>query len=227
MLADGRAISWLTSRSLPTPKARVGDSATVARAPAQKVLLAKTGPEEDAGGTVTVNRRNLRTIHGHASWTLLIMDGLSRSRGKNNRFVGEKGMKIMLIANDYSAFDSMAKRLEQEDGVRLAFASSGAVALELMREKGKKAVDLVILGGHLSDMPGIRFVRQLVRINPLVYTAVIGSLPDKDFHEATEGLGVLLQLPRDPKEQHAETLLVSLRKITALMQTEAGGAGNQ
>jgi CheY-like chemotaxis protein len=127
-------------------------------------------------------------------------------------------MNILLIGNDRSAFDALAKRLGQEDGVRLVFAGSGATVLELMREKGRKAVDLVILGGHLSDMAGIRFVRQLVRINPLVQAAVIGSLPDKDFHEATEGLGVLLQLPRYPKEQHAETLLASLKKIAALMQ---------
>jgi CheY-like chemotaxis protein len=135
-------------------------------------------------------------------------------------------MKILLIGNEWSVFDGMARRLEQEDDFRLVYVGSGAAGLEQLRENGKKAVHLVIVGGHLSDMAGIRFIRQLVRINPLVNTAVVGSMPDKVFHEETEGLGVLMQLPPYPGEQDAEKLLAMLKKITGMMQPEddAGAA---
>jgi CheY-like chemotaxis protein len=136
-------------------------------------------------------------------------------------------MRILLIGNEWSVFDDMARRLEQEDDVRLLFVGSGAAGLEQLREKGKKAVDLVIVGGHLSDMAGIRYIRQMVRINPLANTALVGSLPHETFQEATEGLGVLMQLPPHPGEQDAEKLLEILRKITGMIQPEDTGAEKQ
>ena len=54
-----------------------------------------------------------------------------------------------------------------------------------------KNTDLVIVDEQLDDMSGIEFVGRLVQVNPLVNTAIVGSLSDEDFHEATEGLGVL------------------------------------
>jgi two-component SAPR family response regulator len=137
-------------------------------------------------------------------------------------------MKIMLIGNDLSAFDSLAKRLGQEEEVsQVYYVENGAAGLEFVRKNGDKGVDLVIVGRRLADMGGIQFIRELVRINPQVYTVLVGSLPDKIFHEATEGLGVLLQLPPHPKGQDAEKLLSAFRKITILTQPEAVGAENQ
>ena len=129
-------------------------------------------------------------------------------------------MRILCIGNDWSSFDTLVGRLGQEDGIHLVYVGSGTAALEYMQKKGKNEVDLVIVGGQLSDMDGIHFVRQLVRINPLVQTAVVGSLPEDAFHEAAEGLGVLLQLPPKPGVKDAEKLLAMLRKISGLMQPE-------
>ncbi|HBI14116.1 MAG TPA: response regulator [Desulfobulbaceae bacterium] len=136
-------------------------------------------------------------------------------------------MNILLIGNDPSSFATLANRLGQEDDVTLVYADSEAAGLERVRARGDNAVDLVIVGGPLTDMDKIRFVRQLVQINPLVNTVVIGSLPDEAFHEATEGLGVLLQLSPQPGEDDAENLLALLRKITVLMQPESTGAGSK
>ncbi|MDW7771487.1 MAG: response regulator [Desulfobulbaceae bacterium] len=133
-------------------------------------------------------------------------------------------MNILLIGNDSSTFAALAKRLRQEDHVHLVFSSNGAAGLEHIRQKTEKAIDLVVIDEHLPDMTGIEFVRHLVRIDPLVHTAVIGSLPDLAFHEATEGLGILLQLPPQPREQDAEMLLAVFGKITVLMQPDTAGA---
>jgi CheY-like chemotaxis protein len=87
----------------------------------------------------------------------------------------------------------------------------------LMLLKGKQ-IDLVIVDEHLGDMDGIAFVRLLVKAYPLVNTAIVSALTVEEFHEATEGLGVLMQLPLEPREKEAEALLAVLAKIGALLQ---------
>ena len=86
--------------------------------------------------------------------------------------------------------------------------------------KGKQ-IDLVIVDEQLDDMSGIAFVKQLVKINPLMNTAIVSALTDEEFHEATEGLGVLMQLPIAPREKDAEALLAILEKIGTLLQPVA------
>ncbi|MDD3619763.1 MAG: hypothetical protein RBR09_00065 [Desulfobulbaceae bacterium] len=133
-------------------------------------------------------------------------------------------MNILLIGNEWWLFDDLAQGLSKAGNTHLVYAGSASAGLEQLREKGKKAVDLVIVGGHLSDKAGIRFIHQIVRINPLVNTALVGSLPDDEFHDATEGLGVLMQLPPRPTEKDGEKLLELLGKITGLMEPTAVGA---
>ena len=84
-----------------------------------------------------------------------------------------------------------------EQAIELAPTATGAAGLALL--KGK-LMDLVIVDEQLDDMSGIEFVKQLVKVNPLVNTTIVSSLADEEFHEATEGLGVLMQLPPHPGE---------------------------
>ena len=100
----------------------------------------------------------------------------------------------------------------------MIWAATGAAGLSLL--KGKK-IDLVIVDEQLGDMSGIAFVEQLVKIYPLVNTAIVNVLTDEEFHEATEGLGVLMQLPAPPQGKDALALLAILEKIGVLMQPVA------
>ncbi|MDX9840002.1 MAG: response regulator [Desulfobulbus sp.] len=122
-------------------------------------------------------------------------------------------MIIAFVAKDFSRFSLLVDRLRREQGVELVPAATGAAGLAQL--KGK-AVDLVIVDEQLDDMSGIEFVEQLVKVNPLANTAIVGSLPDAEFHEATEGLGVLMQLPPHPQDRDAETLLAVVAKISGL-----------
>lgn len=106
-------------------------------------------------------------------------------------------------------------RLRRERHVELIPVVTGAAGLGQLRGK---PIDLVIVDEQLEDMSGIEFVRRLITVNPLANTAIVGALTEENFHEATEGMGVLMQLPRQPTEQDAETLLALLAKISGLMQ---------
>lgn len=124
-------------------------------------------------------------------------------------------MTIVFIAKDFSRFGPLVYRLRRERHVELIPVVTGAAGLGQLRGK---PIDLVIVDEQLEDMSGIEFVRRLITVNPLANTAIVGALTEEDFHEATEGMCVLMQLPRQPTEQDAETLLALLAKISGLMQ---------
>ncbi len=46
--------------------------------------------------------------------------------------------------------------------------------------------------------------------------AAISSLSSKDYHEESEGLGVLMQIPVNPGSEDGEKVLVYLNKILKL-----------
>ena len=123
-------------------------------------------------------------------------------------------MTIVFVAKDFSRFSVLVDRLRQEQDVALIPVATGAAGLEKLQGK---PLDLVIVDEQLDDMSGIDFVKKLVAINPLANTAIVGSQPDEVFHEDTEGLGVLMQLPPHPTKKDADQLLGIIAKIGSLL----------
>ena len=128
-------------------------------------------------------------------------------------------MTIVFVAKNFSRFSILVTRLRREQDVELIPVATGAAGLAQL--KGNP-LDLVIVDEQLDDMSSIEFVKQLVKVNPLANTAIVGSLADEVFHEVTEGLGVLMQLPAQPTEQDAEALLAVMAKISGLMPAASG-----
>ena len=127
-------------------------------------------------------------------------------------------MTIVFVAKDFSRFSVLVDRLKQEQDVELVPVATGAAGLAKLQ--GKR-IDLVIVDEQLNDMGGIDFVKQFVNVNPLANTAIVGALSDDAFHEETEGLGVLMQLPPQPGKADAEKLLAVLAKINGLLSPAA------
>jgi DNA-binding NarL/FixJ family response regulator len=73
--------------------------------------------------------------------------------------------------------------------------------------------DLVVADENLGDMTGLEFIKAIVAKRPMVNCAAVSSLTPADFHEASEGLGILMQLPIRPGPEHAEKLLEQLKNI--------------
>lgn len=127
-------------------------------------------------------------------------------------------MIVLFITKDIAQFSPFVAELRRQSEVELLSAETGTAGFSLL--KGKR-IDLAIVDEQLGDMAGIAFTKQLVKINPLINTAIVSALTDEEFHEATEGLGVLLQLPTEPGKKDAEALLAILKKIGALLQPVA------
>jgi len=112
----------------------------------------------------------------------------------------------------------------QYPGVEIFGPESGNRALDMI---STHAYDLIIVDEDPGDMTGIAFIKRLVSVNPFINTALVSSLSPDDFHEATEGLGVLMQLSRKPDDEQAAVLVGKLKKVLSLTGKLETGTGDQ
>ena len=122
-------------------------------------------------------------------------------------------IKILLVTSEKKPFTEFANVLIKKNDVKLTWASTGQEALAAVSEN---PVDLVIVDETIEDMTGIEFMKKLLPINPMINYAAVSPLAPEEFHEASEGLGVLVQLPVDPGELEAEDLLKRLKNLKNL-----------
>ena len=106
----------------------------------------------------------------------------------------------------------------EKDQVQTAWAGSGGNAIVKIAE-GR--FDLVVTDENLGDMTGLEFIEKVISIKPMVNCAAVSSLLPDDFHEASEGLGILSQLPAGPGQEQAEKLLGQLQTILNLAEQAA------
>ena len=75
---------------------------------------------------------------------------------------------------------------------------------------------LALIDTELPDMSALDLARQLVSTNAMVNIALVSDAPQEHFHEATEGLGILAQLPSEPAKAPIERLVSDLSNMGAL-----------
>jgi len=101
----------------------------------------------------------------------------------------------------------------EENDAQIKWAESGSYALSMIAERN---FDIVVTDENLGDMTGLELIKTVIAQKPMVNCAVVSSLLSEDFHEASEGLGILMQLPVNPGHEYAEELLEHLKKILNL-----------
>ena len=67
-------------------------------------------------------------------------------------------------------------------------------------------------------MSGLELARGLIKVNALINCALVSDLESEEFHQATEGLGLIAQLPRHPDKKQALMLLEALARISGVGQ---------
>ncbi|MGB8993517.1 MAG: response regulator [Desulfobaccales bacterium] len=122
--------------------------------------------------------------------------------------------RIVLATPRPEAWQAFAAALTSDPEVHLMRVVSGATALEAARAF---APHLMIIDSDLPDTGPLDLVRKLLMVNAMVNTAVVSPLSDAEFHEASEGLGVLGRLPAEPDRRAAADLLHKLRKVLGEM----------
>ena len=122
--------------------------------------------------------------------------------------------RFLLVTPDKESLSLLASTLATQDGVDLSWAQSGGKALDMVADT---AFDLVVTDERLGDMTGLELAAKLISINPMINCVTVSSLSPEDFHEASEGLGLMDPLPLRPGKEEADNLLQRLIDIKKLM----------
>ena len=122
-------------------------------------------------------------------------------------------LKLLFVSNRIESISEFVSALKENDKNELLYTESGETALKLIKDS---AIDLVITDEVAGDMSGLDFARRLISSSPMTNCAAMSSLPEKEFHEASEGLGLMNHLPANPERSDAEDVLKNLRRIKGL-----------
>ena len=124
---------------------------------------------------------------------------------------------LLLVSSDKTPLSDLASALEKENDVEVSWAESG---LEALRSVSGSAFDLVITDETLADMTGLELAGKLLSVNPMIHCVSVTTLSQKEYHEKSEGLGLMDPLPDGPGEKDAERLLKNLRQIKGLLSVD-------
>jgi CheY-like chemotaxis protein len=122
-------------------------------------------------------------------------------------------LKLLLVSPNKTSLSGVASLLKEEDDVVFSWAESGQKALDIA---SNSPFDLVVTDESLGDMSGLAFAERLLTLNPMINCAAVSQLPADEFHEVSEGLGLIGRLPLQPDKEDTMTLLNRLRHIKAL-----------
>ncbi len=122
-------------------------------------------------------------------------------------------LHILLVGVRPDRMRSFVKALTSDPEVCFEQVTSGAEALGTVRAK---CPHLVIIDSEVPDVDSLELVRRMICINAMVNTAVVSSLSDADFHDKSEGLGILCRLPPDPSADDSAALLRKLRSVLGI-----------
>jgi DNA-binding response OmpR family regulator len=118
-------------------------------------------------------------------------------------------VRILIVSDTRDAFQELAAALK-DDGIDIQWAHDSRTALERVAGDGP---ELVIVDEIFKGLSGMEWVRRIIQVNAFVQTALVSRLSQDDFHEASEGLGILMQFPDRPDRDDARHLVAALRRL--------------
>ena len=122
-------------------------------------------------------------------------------------------LKLLLVSNRGESLSEFSAALNEYDDVEIFSAESEETALKIVKEN---SMDLVVTDEEIGDISGLEFAKILITTHPMVNCVAVSSLPEKEFHEASEGLGLMTRLPVRPGRKEAGELLKNLLHIKGL-----------
>jgi len=130
---------------------------------------------------------------------------------------------VLLVSREKSIF----KELETaflENKITAEWTDTAQNALSML---SKKKFNLFITEEQLPDMTGRNLIEKVLFKNAMMDSVVLSALSHEDFHEAYEGLGVLMQFPLVPGKKQVKDLLDHLNLIAGIANRASKPKGEQ
>lgn len=118
--------------------------------------------------------------------------------------------KVLLASAQPEALAKLAAGLEEDGRALLYWAQNDQETLSLTQELTPQ---LVVIDGQGNEKGALALVSKLLMVNAMVNTAVVTAMEEEEFHEFSEGLGILMSLPPNPGEDTAKGLLDKLISV--------------
>lgn len=115
----------------------------------------------------------------------------------------KKMKKILIASTDFNKFKKIEDVFTAKGEYSISKSETGKDTLEKIRED---YYTLAVLDEKLPDSTGEKLAEEIIKINAMTNTTLVSDLSDHDFHEATEGLGILMKLPKVIDEEKAQEL---------------------
>lgn len=114
--------------------------------------------------------------------------------------------KFLIITRQAGNFSRLAEGLSGKNANEIIWADSVTAA----HAAAAGSIDLIIIDEKVEGKPGLDIAKDMIRVNAMANLALVSGLSPEEFHEASEGLGIMAQLPLNPDEKNAELLLNAL-----------------
>ena len=117
--------------------------------------------------------------------------------------------KILIITRQAGNFSKLAEGLSDKNANEIIWADSVTAA----RAAAAGSIDLIIIDDKVDGRQSPDIAKEMIRVNAMANLALVSELSPEEFHEASEGLGIMAQLPPCPDEKDAERLLSTLTDL--------------
>ena len=117
---------------------------------------------------------------------------------------------ILLVTSQENNFAEFIDGLTREETVEISQAASSEKALISLTDN---MPDLVIIDEIVDGTPGLKIAHDILMKNAMLNQVLVSSLSPEEFHEASEGLGIMAQLPPKPEAAQAKTVLKILGEM--------------
>ncbi|MCB2169740.1 MAG: hypothetical protein KQI78_18940 [Deltaproteobacteria bacterium] len=118
--------------------------------------------------------------------------------------------RILLVVDQMDTFEELADALHQGGGAEILWAHDSESAFDQVADNPP---DLVVVDETIGETSGLDWIRRLMGVNAFIHTAAVSGLPHEEFHETSEGLGIMDQLQPRPGKTDAQRLLNTLRQF--------------
>jgi hypothetical protein len=118
--------------------------------------------------------------------------------------------QIAIVTEKKNKFDNLVRGFEIAGNCSIKWNDSLASTLELVAEAPP---NLLIIDESVEQQDSLSIARQVILVNAMLNQAVVSPLSKEDFHETSEGLGIMAQLTPDLKAEDARTLIQQLDEM--------------
>jgi DNA-binding NarL/FixJ family response regulator len=117
---------------------------------------------------------------------------------------------IALITPNAFRMKPFAETLSLQTGSDVEFLADSSTAIDTLRALKPWAV---VIEDSQEDVSSLGMVHQILAYDIQIHIAMMSDNPEKEFHDKTEGLGILMQLPKNADAKDAQALAERLNQL--------------